>query len=87
MKDLRGFAAYIRKNRFEAFVMENIRTMNALDTPLDKLFPDLTEKQVIEKSMLSSKKFLLSIEENTALARAMESLKKWETNELPEISS
>src|ERR1017187_2199510 len=85
-KDLKGFAAYLRKDHLKDFVMEKVRIIKTMDIPLMKLFSNFTEQQIIEMSMISSEKFLISLEDNTALEKAKKNLELWEADNLPGMS-
>ena len=86
MKNLKEFAHYLRKNYLRAYVVESLRMINTMHIPMMKLFAHLSEEELISISLLSSEKFLVSLEDGTALEKAKESLQKWEADSLPGIS-
>src|ERR1022692_2286049 len=85
-KDLKGFATYLRENHLKDFVMEKIRITETMDIPLMKLFSSFSGQQIFDMSMISSEKFLVSLEDNTALEKAKENFAMWEADKLPGIS-
>ena len=85
-KNLKGFAAYMLKSHLKAFVTKQLRITNDMNIPLPALFSGLTKQQIIELSMISSKEFLISLEENTALEIAKKNIKSWEDDKIPGVS-
>lgn len=85
-KNLKGFAAYMLKSHLKAFVTKQLRITNDMNISLPDLFSGLTKQQIIEMSMISSKEFLISLEENTALEIAKKNIKTWEEDKIPGVS-
>ncbi|MES2285841.1 MAG: ATP-binding protein [Bacteroidota bacterium] len=88
MKDLKGFAIYLRKNHLKDFAKENLRIINTLDIPLMKhpLIVQLSQEQLFEQTVVSLDKFLISIENDTAIEDVKNNLKNWEENKTPGFS-
>ncbi|MES2395976.1 MAG: ATP-binding protein [Bacteroidota bacterium] len=88
MKDLKDFAIYLRKNHLKDFAKENLRIISTLDIPLMKhpLIAQLTPEQLFEQTLNSLDKFLISIENDTAIEDVKNNLKNWEENKTPGFS-
>jgi PAS domain S-box-containing protein len=82
MNELKQFAEYIRTNHLREYVRESIRLLNSIDIPLMRRFKGLTEQQLFDMSIASSEKFLLSIENGTALNEAEANITKWKEDKL-----
>ena len=66
IKDLKGFARYLRKDHLKEFIMEKVRITRTMDIPImKKMFSGLTEEQIIEISKVNSDKILYSLENNS----------------------
>ncbi|MES2138833.1 MAG: ATP-binding protein [Bacteroidota bacterium] len=88
MKDLKNFSIYLRQNHLKDFAKENLRIISTLDIPLMKhpLIAQLTKEQLFEQTLTSLDKFLLSIENDTAIEDLKKNLKNWEENKTPGFS-
>ena len=85
-KDLKSFAVYVRKNHLKDFVEEQLRLIKMMDIPMSGNFAKYAELQTIEMSMISSEKFLISIEDDTAFDVVEKRLTRWKKDELHGIS-
>lgn len=85
METLGKFAAFIRSKFFEEYVTEYLSVVTSMDIPLMKLFSHLTAQQLREMSKEGVIRYLEGFEHGTALKQAEESLRRWETDELPGV--
>jgi PAS domain S-box-containing protein len=83
---VRDFMAYLRANCLTEVAKENIRIIRKIDTPLLKLFENLSEEQFLEQSKTGLEKFLIDFEQGKALETARKNAKLWEEDKLPGIS-
>ena len=86
MKTLKTFANYLKKEKLQGFSEDSVRQMRVLNVPMLKHLPDISEEEMTLRSMPSQEKFLSSLEDDTALRKAGESLRLWEADKLPGIS-
>ncbi|MFL5753623.1 MAG: PAS domain-containing protein, partial [Bacteroidia bacterium] len=85
MEELRKFAAYIRKSHLHEYVRESLRLLDTIDIPLMRYFRHLSQQQLFDMSVVSSDKFLSSLENDTALEEARKNLRQWEDDKLEGI--
>lgn len=85
IQSLGAFAAFVRENYLEEFVTEELKNLRSKDIPLMKLFTHLSDEQLRQMTVVSLTKFLTDLVEGTAYEEAVESLRKWEADELPGI--
>jgi PAS domain S-box-containing protein len=88
MKELKTFSGFIRKNHLVDVAKENLRLTKMMNIPLMKhpFVTSLTADQLLESVIKSMEKFFISIEDDTALKIANESLKRWEEDKIPGFS-
>lgn len=79
------FAAFIKKEYFEEYLTEYLSVVQSMNIPLMKLFSHLTYEQLREMTRQGVQNYLEGFEHGTALEQAAESLRKWETDELPGV--
>jgi len=92
MKTLKDFVIYVRKNRLKEYAGYYTKVIMGMDIPLLKLviekglMKDISEEAMKQRTMDSQEKFLLSLEDGTALENTKASLKMWEEDKMPGIS-
>jgi PAS domain S-box-containing protein len=86
MKNLKTFAAFLKNEKLGEFTKENLEMLSKMDLPLLKQFSNIEPEEMFKRSMVSNEVFLTSLIDETALAKAAESLRQWENNLLPGIS-
>jgi signal transduction histidine kinase len=86
MKTLKTFARYLKDEKLLCFSEDSVRQMRALQVPILKYFPDMPEAEMTRRSLQSQEKFLTSLEDESALRKAAESLRLWEADKLPGMS-
>ncbi|MGP8215496.1 MAG: PAS domain S-box protein [Bacteroidia bacterium] len=92
MKTLKDFARYLREDHLRDFVVYYIDTILEMDIPIIKLaiekglIKDLKEEASITRAMENQEKFLITLEDGTAVVKAKENLKMWEEDKMPGIS-
>ncbi|HXP52818.1 MAG TPA: PAS domain S-box protein [Bacteroidia bacterium] len=90
-KNLGDFAKYLREKKlreYSVYYMDVIKTMNIplMKLAIEKgLIKNMSDENSIKMTMDSQAKFLLSLEDNTAIANAKMSLKMWEEDKIPGI--
>ena len=87
-KLLPEFAAYLLNNKIREFTKEQLDHMFKVDFPVLKYY-DLsiyTEDQLIDLSIPSYKEFLTAAIENKLNNYLSDTIKKWEANQLPNIT-
>jgi len=91
MKTLKDFANYLREKHLRDFTIYYLTVIKGMDIPIVKLviekglIKDLADENAIKMTMDSLAEFLLSLEDNTAIDKAKESLKIWEEDKVPGI--
>ncbi len=89
MRTLKDFAVYMRESHLRDFVIYYIDTIKGMNIPLVNLalekglIKDLAEETNIIRTMDSQQIFFRSIEDDTVIERAKESLKAWEEDKMP----
>src|SRR5665213_1697303 len=89
MKTLKNYTKYLRETRLRDFTVYYLTEISGMDIPIVKLvmqkgiIKDLTAETAITMTMESLSKFLLSLEDGTAIDKAKESLKLWEEDKVP----
>jgi two-component system, LuxR family, sensor kinase FixL len=85
MSALKEYVAFVRTHRLEEFTTLELETARAMNIPLLRFFTSLSEEKLREMTRVSLFGFLSSLEDGTAHERAIESIKRWETDQLPGI--
>lgn len=83
MSYLKNFAAYVKYNKLDEFVANELKAFCSFNVPLIEHFSDLdkTKLRAIIKDNLCN--FLTGIETGTAIQLVKENLMKWENDQLP----
>lgn len=87
-KLLPAFADYILKNKLREFTKEQLKLTFEVDLPVLKYY-DLSmysEEQLIELSIPTYREFFNAAKENKLKEHLADAIKKWETNQLPNIT-
>jgi PAS domain S-box-containing protein len=82
---LPSFAAYILNNKLQDYVRFQIQYSRQLNIPLLKSLSHLSEDQLINLSLSTSKEFLTYIADNKAEEQIEAGLSNWKSNTLPVI--
>ncbi|MFN2457129.1 MAG: PAS domain-containing protein [Chitinophagaceae bacterium] len=82
---LPSFAEYLLAHRLRDLVEEQLRISTELNLPLLQAFKGFSNEQLIEFSMESSSELLRYLANNKARDQIQHSLKRWVTNQLPNI--
>jgi PAS domain S-box-containing protein len=89
MKTLKDYTRYLRETRLIDFSKYYIAEIKRLDIPIVKLviergiIKDLSDENTLTLTAESMGRFLLSLENGTALDNARQSLKMWEEGKIP----
>lgn len=76
------YARFIRDNHLLEYIRYQLKGARELNTPLLKIFGDMSDEQIIELSIPGHIEFLTAAEENKLGEMLSESMKKWVENRL-----
>ncbi len=85
-QSLKDFASFLKKNFLTELAKENIQRVRKLDIPLMRFFSHMSERELLEASIIGLNTFLTDIEEGKAVETAEKNLELWEADKLPGIS-
>ncbi len=83
---LRDYATHLKRHHLEALTAENLRLLREYDTPLLKLVRHKSEAELMAQSLGAMAQSLADLETGDTWARAVDSLQKWQADELPGLS-
>ena len=83
---LPSFIQYILENRLEEFVKEQLRLSKEIEVPLLQYFKDMSEEQMFQLSLQSSKETLTWLANNKAKEQIETSIQQWKAGRLPQVS-
>ncbi|MDB5099585.1 MAG: sensory transduction histidine kinase [Cyanobacteria bacterium RYN_339] len=82
---LRGFAAFLEREHLDELAAKNVALVRQFDIPLMRLFADLPPETLLQMTREGLARLLQAFQAGTAEALGLESLRKWEADELPGI--
>ncbi len=77
-----AFAHFVRKHHLIEYIAEQLKGARELDTPLLKVFGDMSDEQLIEYSIPSHTEFLIAAEENRLYDLLQTSMNRWISDQL-----
>jgi PAS domain S-box-containing protein len=83
---LPSYIQFILDHRLEEFVTEQLQLSSQINVPLLQYFKDMTEEQMFELSLRSSKESLTWLANNKAKEQIGFSIEQWKAGRLPQVA-
>lgn len=80
---LKDYATFLKAEHLPALARKNLEIAESMQIPLLEFFRHLPEEELLQMSIQGLDELLSSLQEGTAMNRAVQSLEQWEKDEMP----